>query len=334
VSLESSEWLNNCTLIGFGRQAWHFNADDQGAEPNHYPHAIPAEDVNRRLFGWNVIESPVFASYNGQNVEIEGRKAYLRSDTGTIVGLPSDSHAVHGYRETLTEGVVRVTGSDLGISSAGLLKGGAVAWVSVSLADTIATPEGVEYLPYLMFGTSLDSSLASVVVPTVVNVVCDNTMGQALGAPKIVKVRHSKFSLERLLDAQTALATVYQTADAFSAQVKVLCEREVTESTWDDFVSAHVPIEKGVKGRSLTMAENKRDALNTLWGSDSRVAPWRGTAYGVVQAVNTYTHHMGSGSSNKVKRTERNMIMTLQGDFNTLDASTLALLDRVQMVDA
>ena len=48
MSAETSTWLNTQTLIGFTDQrghAWHYRADDQGDEPNHYPSAVPVADV-------------------------------------------------------------------------------------------------------------------------------------------------------------------------------------------------------------------------------------------------------------------------------------------------
>ncbi len=55
MSHETASWLNTMTLIGFTERrghAWHYRAERQGGEPNHYPDAIPVEDVRRRLFGW------------------------------------------------------------------------------------------------------------------------------------------------------------------------------------------------------------------------------------------------------------------------------------------
>lgn len=55
--------------------------------------------------------------------------------------------------------------------------------------------------------------------------------------------------------------------------------------------------------------------------------PWRNTAYGVVQAVNTHAHHIQTvrGAS----RDERNMDRAVFGDFDRLDASTLETLTAV-----
>ena len=75
------------------------------------------------------------------------------------------------------------------------------------------------------------------------------------------------------------------------------------------------------------MADTKRDTLKKLYAYDPRVAPWAGTAHGVLQAVNTFEHHEGivRGST----RAERNMLRTIAGDFAALDRSswdTLATL--------
>jgi len=75
------------------------------------------------------------------------------------------------------------------------------------------------------------------------------------------------------------------------------------------------------------MADTKRQQLTELYTEDPRVAPWSGTAHGVLQAVNTYEHHLGAvrGAS----RPERNMIRTATGEFGKLDRSTLATLRSV-----
>src|SRR6478609_648312 len=55
MSRETMQHLNTQTLIGntdARGNAWHYRADLQGGESNHYPQAIPVEDVRRRLFNW------------------------------------------------------------------------------------------------------------------------------------------------------------------------------------------------------------------------------------------------------------------------------------------
>jgi Domain of unknown function (DUF932) len=70
--------------------------------------------------------------------------------------------------------------------------------------------------------------------------------------------------------------------------------------------------------------EKKRASLERLWRHDARVSPWKNTAWGVVQAVNTWAHHEQTvrGST----RLERNMLRAVDGTTWTLDRTTLATL--------
>ena len=55
MSRETLRHLNTNTLIGntdARGTAWHYRAEDQGAESNHYAGPIPVGDVERRLFIW------------------------------------------------------------------------------------------------------------------------------------------------------------------------------------------------------------------------------------------------------------------------------------------
>ena len=64
MSRETLTHLNTQTLIGYTSkrgQAWHYRAEHQGSEPNHYEHAVPVADVRRRLFCWSPVEADIQA---------------------------------------------------------------------------------------------------------------------------------------------------------------------------------------------------------------------------------------------------------------------------------
>ncbi len=55
MSRESLQWLNTNTLIGFTDKrghAWHWRAQEQHGQSNHYLGPIPIADVQDRLFAW------------------------------------------------------------------------------------------------------------------------------------------------------------------------------------------------------------------------------------------------------------------------------------------
>jgi len=53
----------------------------------------------------------------------------------------------------------------------------------------------------------------------------------------------------------------------------------------------------------------------------------KGTAFGVVQAVNTREHHLATVKG--ATRTERNMLRSVKGEWQALDADTLGTLTKV-----
>jgi phage/plasmid-like protein (TIGR03299 family) len=341
MSKETLSWLNSNTLVGFTDkrgEAWHYRASEQGTEPNHYAGAIPVADVERRLFGWTPVEGTVESWFVDprtdklDKVEDPTRKTIVRPDTGAILGIFRSGFQIHDYREWLLRQSEQILDADLAIGSAGLLRGGAVAWVQVELEDTISTPEGVDFRPYLTAATSLDGSLASTYQTGATVVVCDNTLSAALAdTTHQLKIKHSKRSLGRLADVRAALDVVHSTADSFAAEVAQLCAVDVSEGQWSKFVEAHTGLDKmteATSARARTNARNLADELTKLWHEDIRVTPWRGTAYGVLSAVNTYAHHVQPTRGDAV-RFERNALRMVTGKIDELDSSTLATLERV-----
>lgn len=350
MSRETLAQLNTNTLIGQTDQrgtAWHYRAEEQGAESNHYPGAIPVEDVQRRLFGWSAESRPVaveqpadltsmtYLDAGGQPVRwepVSGRQAITRSDNDHVMGIFADGYERHQYSEWLLTSVANILDDDLTISSAGLLKAGAVAWVEVSVPESITTPEGVEFRPNLLATTSFDGSIATTYKRTVTATVCDNTRELALSEiGQELKVKHSRYSRLRLVEAREALNVIHDVADAFAEEVRALCYVDVTQHQWRRFLDVVSPLKDSagelLTGRALTLAQKKQDALSRLYRYDHRVAPWARTAYGVIQAVNTYEHHEKSVRGSD--RAERNMLRTVTGDFGDIDRTTWRQLQSV-----
>ena len=200
MSRETTEWLNRNVLIGFTEQrgkAWHYRKSSQGVEPNHYPGSVPIGDVERRLFAWTPQEARVQAlldtPHGPQTLADERHKAIVRPDTGRVLGIVSQTYTIHSYQEWLLDHVAALLGQSSGIGSAGLLEGGARAWVQVEVPETITTPQGVPFRPFLTAATSLDGSMSTTYLTGAQVVVCDNTLRAAMSdkAAATLKIRHS-----------------------------------------------------------------------------------------------------------------------------------------------
>lgn len=350
MSKETLQHLNTHTLIGntdARGTAWHYRAEHQGDESNHYPGPIPVTDVERRLFNWQAVSRQVAVelpadvstmthlSECGTPVRwsvVPDKQAICRGDIDTVMGIFATGYAMHQYREWLLTTVANVLDDALTISSAGLLRDGAIAWVEVSVPESITTPEGVVFRPNLLATTSFDGSIATTFKRTVTDVVCDNTRESALAEHgQEYKVKHSRYSQAKLADARAALAVVHTMADEFASEVAQLCQIMVPARDWTRFLDTYVArtdkTGAALKGRALTLADKKRDTLQRLYRYDQRVAPWAGTANGVIAAVNTYEHH--ENAVRGVPRPERNMLRTVTGDFARLDRTTMTVLETV-----
>lgn len=342
MSRETAETLNTQVLIGDtakrGR-AWHDDEEVRkllGVPDNHYEGAVPKADVLERLFSWRPEESPVIVEYDilsetgVEHVRIkdESRKAIIRPDTKTILGVFKEGYTPHYYDKWLLDEVAKILDQGLYISSAGVLREGAMAWVETTLPEDFQV-QGIPFLPLLTGATSFDGSLATTFKRTVQFSVCDNTLSAALaGAGAQVKIKHSRNSNMRLNEIRDALELVHSIADDFMAQVEALSNVQVSEGDWSKFLDSFVGVPAvDASGRSKTMAENKRSAMNKLWFHDERVHPWQDTAFGVLQAVNTFTHH--EGIVRGADRAERNQLRAITGGVDEMDRSTLETLAEI-----
>lgn len=334
MSRETSEWLNRQTLIGntaIRGTAWHYRIENQGDESNHYPYAIPVEDVLRRLFNFEVVESPLYLRRpSGEYVEVPGRKAMVRDDTFDTLGIFKASYSGHQYHEWLLENVAMILDDELGISSAGLLRNGGQAWVEVSVPETVTTPEGVEFLPNLLATTSFDGSLATTYKKTRQDTVCDNTRDAALeGEGEHFKVRHSKWSGYKIGNAREALAIIHTMTEDFIKEIAELTAWKVSDADFEKHTQLMIPIDDEKSKAGITKAMNKRGEIINLYRNDLRVAPWNGTAYGVSQAYNTWRHHYATVKKG-VPRAVRNMENVVTGKMGNEDKQVLDTLKLVQ----
>ena len=339
MSTETLEYLRDNTRIGFTDKrgpAWHAARGADGEYRNHFPGAVPIEEVTRLLdypLGEGSISITVLTPEGVTSFIDPSRKAVVRLDTMDAFGIFSQSgYKIHPPKEWLVDNLDLILHGELAVGGCGLLKGGRQAFVQAELPETREAAEGIKHRPFLTAATSHDGTLATTYLTGTTVVVCDNTLSAALyekGTGK-VKIRHSRNSLNRIGDVRQNLGLVVeQVGDEFDRQVAELTSNLVTDAQWKAMVQVLTnPTGKELEGRGRTMAENKERELNRLYNYDERVAPWKGNGFGVLTAVNTYVHHIQTVKG--MERAERNLSRMVTSDFQALDSNTLALLNKVQ----
>lgn len=335
MSKESMSWLNSYVLIGNTDErgkAWHYLESEQGTESNHYAGSIPVEDLNRRLFGWSPIFAPlsvdVVTADDVYSVADPTRKVVVRPAHNNldpaVMGVFKNSYDHAGYSVSLVDAAEKLGGDGVNISSAGLLREGAQAWVQF-MPTAASYVEGVSFMPYVTIADSMDGSLAYTFITGAQVAVCDNTLSAALGsATSKFKVRHTKNSVAKITDAADALGLLREVEADFTEQVTTMTKHKVSDAELMDFMDLWSPLTKDMTGRAQTFSENKRDSALALYKNDERVSPWAGTAYGVLAMANTWQHHESivRGAS----RGERNYEAMVNGKFDQFDAEIVKLI--------
>jgi len=340
ISRENRDWLNNNVLVGFtakNRLPWWFQKNRQPEEPTVYEGAIPIEDVKRRIFNWEAKERPAyFGGPNGEVLEAKKLKAIVHGDSNQLFQFARKNYEIHQYQDVLFEKVQGILDDgELHIGSAGLLRRGAGAFMTVEPSENLLAQCGLELKPRLLSATSHDSKIATTYKMVATIVVCDNTLAMALAenGPRY-RARHTKNSKIRVGDVREALGLQIATSgEELVRFIDELADTTVSESQWQQIVELLTPIPKTSLPRVVGRLENKREQLEALWTSDERCAPWNGSALGVFQVFNTYRLHIAGGASGKEndpeKRFERNMTNLLSGTSLKSDKEILNAITAV-----
>lgn len=325
MSKETQEWLNTNVLVGFTKSrgnAWHWR---EGTD-NHYEGSIPVAEVERRLFHWTPKVSPMYYDIGQGLRKFEGKSVIVRDDTNEALGAASDGYQVHSYSQWLIQNVSNVLDDRVQIGSAGLLKGGAVAWVQIELPENHVA-EGVEFRPTILATTSLDGSIASTYKPVNTIVVCDNTRAAALAeTADAYRVKHTKNSSFKVLTARETLGIALERqAEVFTAEIARLVGTSVSDRQFEAYLDVVNAIPQD-KGRAKTIAENKRAELISLWRGDPRVSLWKNTVWGVFQMMNTWETHERKF---KGERAESTLMSMVTGRSFDQDAKAMTSLEKI-----
>ncbi len=115
--------------------------------------------------------------------------------------------------------------------------------------------------------------------------------------------------------------------DDIRALVNELSQLKVSNSEWNRLLDELSPIPELTKEPDnkavVEKAKTKQAELRNLYDSDKRVAPWKGSGLGVLQAFNTPRQHVAGKDGG---RYERNMLHTLGRVTRREDAKVLAAL--------
>jgi len=347
-SNETMEWLRANIKVGYTTErgpAWWANAVTKAGQweipdGSHFEGPVPIEAV-RELLDVQFVKGTVHVTYTDTdgNVQVSGDEKVqpvVNASTGKIFSFPKEGYKIHPYLETL-HGFIQAIQYDqaVAVGSVGLLKEGGQAFLQAVLPETIEV-EGYGYQPYMLAATSVDLSRATSYTTGALGAVCDNTVRNALKeALTALKIRHSRFSGVAVQAAREKLGLRLQAVgEEFGEMITELTKVDVSDKDfrlWLDEIQPRVKPdpESSTGGPRYTNAEAKRAEYTRLWKKDEKVAPWSGTAFGILQLDNTYRTWEGkvTGAGGRIEQNYRRLV---RGDTAAADVDALATLAKVQ----
>lgn len=294
--------------------------------------ALTFEQIRDELLPWTAIEGELTTTVltpDGVHVAPAPKhKAILRDDTYEVIGVVGKTFAIHQPREWVADNLELLLSSghgELAVQSAGTANGGGQVWIQVANPENRVGPGGFEFRPFILAATGLDGSLSTIYKKNSIAIICENTYRASLKRSENmeVRLRHTSGSAFRLGEVRDTLQVVFETGDQFERELEELLAIEVADRQFEQIV-AGLTAGTTDSQRSKSISERKAGELMNLWRNDTRVAPWRGTALGAMQALSTWQQHVATVKN--VDRTMRNAVNVVNG---TTDRNDLTNIERV-----
>lgn len=288
-------------MFSVREKAWH----GLGAVLPEYPTRAEAQQL---AHPWEPIATPLFieepsfetrpvAGEDGSLIEepithydpVTGYRAIQRSDTGSVLGVVSDTYQPVSNTEMwdIAEALEGESSGDVMYETAGSLKGGSKVWILVRLKRPLMLKgdEETATIPYYALQNSHDGLGSFRGQATVTRIVCQNTAQLAdLEAGQrgtSFTFRHTRNVGDRIEEARDALAGWRESVEAYRMLAEHFADERISIDQAGEFVERFIPdpppatatdrvmrnaAEARGQWRGIYMGEANERLLGTRWG--------------------------------------------------------------------
>jgi phage/plasmid-like protein (TIGR03299 family) len=234
---------------------------------------------------WNVDLGPITAA----GKEVEGYFAVLRSDTQDTLGVVQGRYKPIQNKEVFefADAIKNNSNAQASYDVAGALFGGKKVFATLSLPK--ANFMGDDYQPYLFVYNSHDGSSSFKAGITNIRIICTNRITAMLNkARRVWAIRHSNNAQSRIKEAVNSLmlASTYQ--EAFGKWAE---EMAATKVNADKVIKLIFPYPPVTTKKAIEGIEQIREAVLRIAEKQDDLQNFRGTAFGVYQAVADWNSH-------------------------------------------
>jgi phage/plasmid-like protein (TIGR03299 family) len=278
------------------------------------------EAIEKAGLNWEVVKHPIFAriptgkhedgSPSGIMKRVDSLYATVRSDNNHPLGIVGKGYTpiqnADGFEvlDSLTQnGAAR-------FDTAGALGLGETVWM-LMLAESDLKIAGDIVKPYFLATTSHDGSSRLRVRNVATRVVCQNTLGQAMGekVAREVAISHTKNAKAKMADAAKILGLMHDSNLALVATSDQLLAKKFSRADFEKLVARIMPPpEPGDPTTTDRMAKNwteKFESIMKTYGAPD-LENVRDTAWGAFNAIADFEQH-----ALRTKGTEQERLETL-----------------------
>ena len=248
--------------------------------------AISADNITTALqeakLDYNVIKAKI---YTADGKLIPDYVATVREDTGSYLGVVSPNYGVVQNRDAFD--FVNYIDEDIKFVKAGMTGTGLVYVIGKLPVSNIL---GDTFEPYAIFQNSHNGKygVKSTICP--LRFVCQNQFNYAFrNSANTVTIRHSKSVEDRLADAREVLKGIYGYMGTLNSEAERLAAIKVDTTMFERFLNIAFAI-KEEESRAKKLQEFRRSEFLEAYNQDDN-ANFRGTAWGVVNAMSDYNTH-------------------------------------------
>ena len=225
---------------------------------------------------------------------VEPYRFVRRQDNQQILGMRTSKYSIVQNRDAfgLFDAVI---GPGQGVyHTAGALRGGRVVWILAKIGDTREVVSGDEVEPYILLCPSHDGSLPLQMRPTLVRVVCANTLNYAMRRREFsesVTIRHTGNIANKAVEVRKAIGLTEVYFDRMMEGVEELVSKPMNESSMRNFARSLYPTRQERNSHRYTdEAIAKMEELFVV-GRGQELPGVRGTAWAAYNAVTEFVDY-------------------------------------------
>jgi phage/plasmid-like protein (TIGR03299 family) len=266
---------------------------------------------------------------------IPDRKALFREDTGQYLATVHRSYQVIQFEEVAHTLVTAAGGVHCIFHTAGTLgPNGVRGWLLGELLDVIQVRGDKSPIKkYVLAYTGHDGITPIVIKNVATRVVCQNTVGVALGEQGAEwHINHTSNAKERLEEAGKAFRRLIEGYEYFAELANNLSTIRVSEHQLHKILDVVMPIPQDEADHSRLL-KARRKVIELFHAGTGIEGPIRGTAWGALQAFTEYAdHHKGIRATKGKSADAARLESTWMGGSAALKRQALlAIADRAQV---